>query len=138
MLLYTYVIYLVVSVAMTIWVAWTLSTRGRIFLVDGFGGKEELADSINHLLVVGFYLINLGWVLLSLRYGARPSDWPQAIEFLTTKLGFIMLIVGGMHFFNMFVISQLRQRALNFRRMADAPVQPPQPLPPPLQPQPIA
>jgi len=137
LLIVTYLAYLLISVAMTIWVAWTLSTRGRIFLVDGFGGKEELADSINHLLVVGFYLINLGWVLLSLSYGRRPTDWPQAIEFLTTKLGVIMLIVGGMHFFNMFVISQLRQRALNFRRQAEAPSQP-QSLPPPLQPLPSA
>ena len=111
LLILTYAAYLAISIAMTIWVAWTLSKRGRIFLVDGFGGKEELADSINHLLVVGFYLMNLGWVSLSLRFGARPDDVPGAIEFLTTKIGIILIVLGTMHFFNMFVIARLRQRA---------------------------
>ncbi|HKU94029.1 MAG TPA: hypothetical protein VJR58_02080 [Vineibacter sp.] len=116
LLILTYAAYLVISIAMTIWVAWTLSKRGRIFLIDGFGGKEELADSINHLLVVGFYLMNLGWVSLSLRFGARPDDIPGAIEFLTTKIGIILIVLGAMHFFNMFVIARLRQRALNYAR----------------------
>jgi len=130
LLILTYAAYLLISIAMTIWVAWTLSKRGRIFLVDGFGGKEELADSINHLLVVGFYLMNLGWVSLSLRFGARPDDVPTAIEFLTTKIGIILIVLGAMHFFNMFVIARLRQRALNYARaermgpppMAPAPI----------------
>jgi len=132
LLILTYAAYLVISIAMTIWVAWTLSKRGRIFLVDGFGGKEELADSINHLLVVGFYLMNLGWVSLSLRFGARPEDVPGAIEFLTTKVGIILIVLGAMHFFNMFVIARLRQRALNFAR-ADriGPVPPTGPIPGP-------
>jgi hypothetical protein len=116
LLILTYSAYLAISIAMTVWVAMTLSKRGRIFLVDGFGGKEDLADSINHLLVVGFYLMNLGWVSLSLRFGDRPKDVPEAIEFLTTKLGIILIVLGAMHFFNMFVIAQLRQRALNYRR----------------------
>lgn len=116
LLILTYTAYLAISIAMTVWVAWTLSKRGRIFLVDGFGGKEDLADSINHLLVVGFYLMNLGWVSLSLRFGDRPKDVPEAIEFLTTKVGIILIVLGAMHFFNMFVIAQLRQRALNYRR----------------------
>ena len=56
----TYLCYLVISVALTVWVARTLSTNGRVFLVNSFASDERLADSINHLLVVGFYLINLG------------------------------------------------------------------------------
>src|SRR5689334_7719657 len=68
----TYLFYLGISVAMTVWVARTLHKNGRIFLVESFLGKEPLADSVNHLLVVGFYLINTGFVTLALRYGDRP------------------------------------------------------------------
>ena len=50
----TYLAYLAISVALTVWVARTLHKNGRIFLVDSFHGNEKLADSINHLLVVGF------------------------------------------------------------------------------------
>src|SRR5262249_23199559 len=58
----TYLIYLLISVALTVWVARTLHKRGAIFLVDAFHGNAELAASVNHLLVVGFYLINIGFV----------------------------------------------------------------------------
>ena len=56
----TYALYLAISIALTVWVAKTLHKNGRLFLVDAFHGNEPLADSINHLLLVGFYLINVG------------------------------------------------------------------------------
>jgi hypothetical protein len=55
-----YLSYLAISIGLTIWVARTLHKNGRVFLVEAFHGNEELADSVNHLLVVGFYLINGG------------------------------------------------------------------------------
>jgi hypothetical protein len=58
-MVWTYAAYLVLSIGLTIYVAWTLHRNGRIFLVDSFGGNEKLADSVNHLLVVGFYLTGL-------------------------------------------------------------------------------
>jgi hypothetical protein len=118
MLVVTYLLYLGISIAITYGVARTLSRNGRVFLVDGFGGKEDLADSINHLLVVGFYLINIGYIGMSLRFMDQPQDVAQMIMSLSTRIGVIMIILGGMHLFNMFVISRLRQRALNFRREA--------------------
>ena len=63
-----YLAYLGISVALTVWVARTLHKNGRIFLVDSFHGNEGLADSVNHLLVVGFYLVNIGYVTLALRF----------------------------------------------------------------------
>ena len=42
--------------------------------MENFHGREKLADSVNHLLLVGFYLINLGFVCLALRYGDKPTD----------------------------------------------------------------
>jgi hypothetical protein len=50
-----YGLYLLISIALTIWVARTLSTNGEVFLVQCFGHNAELAKSTNHLLVVGFY-----------------------------------------------------------------------------------
>ena len=62
-----YSCYIAISVAMTIWVARTLHRNGRVFLVDAFRGSEALADAVNHLLVVGFYLVNFGYILLALK-----------------------------------------------------------------------
>ncbi len=118
----TYAVYLVVSIAMTVWVALTLRKNGRIFLVDSFGGNAPLADSVNHLLVVGFYLINIGYVSLALREYARPNDVAAAIELLSRKIGWVLLVLGAMHFFNMFVIAKMRRRAIEQQREATAPV----------------
>jgi len=120
----TYLIYLVLSIGMTIWVARTLHTNGRIFLVDSFDGNESLADSVNHMLVVGFYLINIGYVSLALKYGTKPETLQQAIEFLSTKVGLVLVVLGAMHFFNMYVISKMRRRAK--LQSAPAPILPDQ------------
>ena len=107
-----YCVYLLVSVALTIWVARTLHRNGRVFLVEAFRGNEPLADSVNHLLVVGFYLINIGYVALALKYGTKPDDVQTAIEFFSTKIGWVLMVLGFMHFFNLFVFSRMRRRAL--------------------------
>src|SRR5712675_1562584 len=111
-LVITYFAYLTISVALTVWVARTLHKNGRIFLVDSFHGNEQLADSINHLLVVGFYLINIGYVTLALKYGDKPVNLQEALETLSTKVGAVLLILGAMHFFNLYVFSKMRKRAL--------------------------
>jgi hypothetical protein len=110
LLAYTYGVYLLASAAVTIWVAHTLHSRGRTFLVKSFHGDPALADSVNDLLVVGFYLLNFGYVALALKYGHKPDDLQGAIEFLATKLGLVLVILGGMHFFNLLVFSQIGKR----------------------------
>src|SRR5579864_4619962 len=126
MIVATYLIYLLISVNLTIWVARTLYRRGAIFLVDAFHGNKELADSVNHLLVVGFYLINIGFVSLALKTTAVINTSRGAIELLSDKVGTVMLILGGMHFFNLYVFSRIRRSGQGPRR----PVVPPPPVSP--------
>lgn len=109
---WTYGIYLAVSIALTVWVARTLFKNGRVFLVDAFSGNESLADSVNHLLVVGFYLINVGFVTLALKYGDKPHDLVGAIEFASMKVGMVLLVVGAMHFFNLHLLAKARRRGI--------------------------
>jgi hypothetical protein len=107
----TYLLYLAISIVLTIWVARTLFANGRVFLVDVFHGNEKLADSVNHLLVVGFYLINLGYITLMLRLGYDIKDARYSIEALSVKLGTVLLVLGGMHFLNLLVFSRMRRQA---------------------------
>ncbi|MCU1263911.1 MAG: hypothetical protein JWM21_229 [Acidobacteria bacterium] len=108
---YAYLIYLAISIALTIWVARTLHKNGRVFLVDVFHGNEALADSVNHLLVVGFYLINFGYVSLALKLGYNIGTTQDGIEALSVKVGMVLIVLGGMHFFNLFIFSRMRRRA---------------------------
>ena len=107
----TYALYLILAVPLTIWVARTLHKNGRIFLVECFHGNEELADSVNHLLVVGFYLVNVGFVSLYLKLGAEVVDVRGVFEALSRKMGVVLLVIGAMHFLNVLIFTRLRRRA---------------------------
>lgn len=107
----TYGLYLFIALPLTWWVARNLFNNGRIFLVECFHGNESLADSVNRLLVMGFYLVNFGFVALYLKLAGEVVDVRGIFEALSGKLGVILLVLGGMHFFNLFVFTRMRKRA---------------------------
>ncbi|MEP7212479.1 MAG: hypothetical protein ABI791_05370 [Acidobacteriota bacterium] len=106
----TYSAYVAVSIFLTVWVAQTLHKNGRVFLVEVFGGDDGLADSVNHLLVVGFYLVNFGYVSLALKIGGEILNAQQAIEALSWKLGLVLLVLGGMHFSNLLIFQRIHRK----------------------------
>lgn len=137
-----YLIYTPASLLLTIWVATTLFRHGRRFLLDVFSGDESLADSVNHLLVVGFYLVNLGYVTLQLRLDTAPDNPSEVVEALAGKVGLVLVVLGVMHFGNLFVLTTMRRHAQQ-PRPAKAPATPPPgwqavPPPPPYPPAPRA
>jgi hypothetical protein len=124
LVLYMYLAYLVLSIAVTVWVARTLHTNGRAFLVDAFHGQEALADSVNHLLVVGFYLINLGWIVTTMQTYRYLDTTRAAVELLSDKVGRVLFVLGLMHFFNLYLFSRFRRRALDRLPTAPPPIAP--------------
>ena len=121
----SYGIYLVIALPLTVWVARNLFRNGRIFLVDCFHGNESLADSVNQLLVMGFYLINFGFVALYLKLADEVREVRGIFEALSGKLGVVLLVLGIMHFFNLVVFTKMRKRA-TWEQQGP----PPPPLPP--------
>ncbi len=124
--LWTYVAYIVISIALTIWVGRTLHRNGRIFLVDVFAGNDALADSVNHLLLVGFYLVNFGFVSLALKLSNHVVNVVESVETLSYKVGYVLVVLGAMHFLNLYVFARIRratQRAAAWRALKPSPVQ---------------
>ena len=105
-----YILYLAITLAITIWVARTLSKNGVVFLIQCFGQNETPARSTNHLLVVGFYLVNIGFITLTLSLGNEPTTVTGAIRFLSGKVGLAVIVLGAMHFFNMGAIAQFGRK----------------------------
>jgi hypothetical protein len=106
-----YLVYLAISIGLTVWVATTLSRNGLVFLEDVFADKR-LANAVNHLLVMGFYLLNLGYVTVAMRSAARIPDASRALETLSTKIGLVLLVLGVLHFFNVFFLGRYRRGRL--------------------------
>lgn len=107
-----YLLYLLITITVTVWVAHMLFKNGKVFLIDIFHGNKELADAVNNLLWVGFYLINIGYAVYTLQIVSEVETARKVIEILSLKIGAIILILGGMHFLNMFIFFRLRKRAL--------------------------
>jgi hypothetical protein len=110
--LLTYLLYLTITVAVTIWVARTLGTNGQVFLYDIFKGNDALAGSVNKLLQVGFYLVNLGYAVYTMKIMRGILNATDMAEELSQKIGFIILILGAWHLVNIWVLFKLRRRAL--------------------------
>lgn len=109
----TYAFYLLLVIPITVWVGRTLFRNGRIFLVDIFHGNTELADSVNRMLLIGFYLLNIGYVVMLLRVDTAINS-PQAVfETLSFKVGGILLLLGAVHLTNIYVLFKLRKRTLS-------------------------
>ena len=105
-----YATYAVVAVGLTIWIARTLFKNGAVFLEEVFPDSPKMAEAVNRLLVVGFYLVNLGYASLILKAG-NPHTMADAIEALAQKLGLLLLSLGAMHFANLYVFHRIRRRA---------------------------
>ncbi|AYF74493.1 hypothetical protein D7D52_12190 [Nocardia yunnanensis] len=105
----TYMAYTIVSLAVTFWVARVLHRTGARFLVDVMNGDRDLAEAVNHLLVIGFWLVNAGFVALALRISVPVEDGRVAIEELAMKLGRVLLVLGGMHFANLIALNKIRR-----------------------------
>jgi hypothetical protein len=116
-----YAVYVVIAAALTAWLARTLFRSGVAFLHDVFEDRPELADAVNRLLVVGFYMLNLGYALYILR-AARGLDAFEAVQFLVNRLAILLVTLAGMHFLNVLVFWRIRAR--REQRQLPAPVAP--------------
>jgi hypothetical protein len=117
-----YLAYLGTSIGLTIWIARTLFKHGEVFLEDVFVHNPRMANAVNRLLVVGFYLLNLGYAFVTLRADRAEVTPVQAIETLALKLGALMIALGLIHFGNLYLFHRIRRRGQI--RLAPPPVRP--------------
>ncbi|HSA53720.1 MAG TPA: hypothetical protein VLH10_26855 [Yinghuangia sp.] len=120
----SYAVYLLISIALTVWVGRTLGRSGRLFLSDVMQGDEKVADAVNHLLIVGFYLVNLGFVALYLKLGGGVDSVRESFEALSVKIGTVLLVLGVLHLVNVYVLNRIRRRIMADR--SSVPPVPPQ------------
>ena len=108
-----YAIYLPIALLLTFFVAKSLFKNAKIFMIDIFHGKTEIALATNKLFEIGFYLINLGFALLILRisdYGSFNS-YQILIEKLSYKIGGFSIYLGIMLFFNLYLLFRGRRKS---------------------------
>lgn len=109
-----YLIYLPIVIALTIYVSKMLFKNGRLFMIDIFKGKEDIALATNKLFEIGFYLINIGWAMLILKityYSTNGMSYQTLIEILSKKIGGFSIYLGIMLFLNLFFFFRGRNKS---------------------------
>ena len=106
----TYSVYLPIVIALTLFVAKTLFKNGKVFMLDIFRGKQDIALATNKLFEVGFYLMNIGFALVILKITYGPQDVQSSIEILSYKLGGFAIYLGIMLFLNLYLFFRGRRK----------------------------
>lgn len=99
-----YGIYLPVTFYVTVLVGRALHQAGRHYVCEMTEGNETLTDAINNALLVGYYLMNLGYIALMMSSWEQIASLPELLYVLCDRIGTILLTLGLMHFLNMFVL----------------------------------
>jgi predicted PurR-regulated permease PerM len=104
-----YLIYLPIIVALTWYVAHTLFQNSKVFMLDIFRGKEDIAMSTNKLFETGFYLLNIGFALLIMEIAYEIGSNRNLLEILSTRIGGFAIYLGVMLFFNLYLFFRGRR-----------------------------
>ena len=107
-----YLLYLAVVVPLTIWVGRALRRHGEVFLIDVFAGDDRLAHSVNQLLVIGFYLLNFGFLSNFMASSDEVMTGRELMELLSSKVGGVALVIGLIHLMNVWTLNAFRRRAV--------------------------
>ncbi len=106
-----YTFHFLITVPLIVLVGWKCFTIGRIYLLDLFSDIHT-CDSVNRILLIGYYLMNIGYVIFSLSEGVQTGTIDLFIVSLFTKIAKIILLVAVMHYINIFLLTHFRKEIL--------------------------
>ena len=106
-----YAIYLPIVLFLTYYVSKTLFKNSKIFMLDIFKDREEIAFATNKLFETGFYLLNLGFALMILEMTIYKDDYQSLIEALSYKIGGFAIYLGIMLFLNLYFFFRGKRKA---------------------------
>ncbi len=106
-----YAIYLPIALFLTYYVSKTLFKNSKIYMLDIFKGREEIANATNKLFETGFYLLNLGFALMILEMNMYDNSYQVLIEKLSYKIGGFSIYLGLMLFLNLYFFFRGKRKA---------------------------
>ncbi|MBF4470180.1 hypothetical protein [Flavobacterium sp. HJJ] len=106
-----YAVYLPIALFLTYYVSKTLFKNGKIFMLDIFKGREEIAQATNKLFETGFYLLNIGFALMILEIQLYQNNYQELVEKLSYKIGGFSIYLGLMLFLNLYFFFRGKRKA---------------------------
>ena len=101
-----YLIYLSLTSVIIIKVGKLCYDNGNLFVSQLIPNHEELCHQINKMLLIGYYLLNLGYCARTIISWEKIQSIKQLIEIISTKSAIIILTIGFMHYINIFLLTK--------------------------------
>lgn len=105
-----YSIYLLVTVYVTVVVGYGFHKHGHYLILDLFNGNEPATKAINNMLLVGYYLVNIGYLALSITTWPTLVNWADTIGLLFDRVSIILILLGLLHVNNIVWLHILSKR----------------------------
>jgi hypothetical protein len=111
--MYVYVGYVILSIALTVWVGLTLRHNGRVVLMQEFGGNVEMVNAVSRPLTIGFFLTIGGYIAMTSQWPVAPFTGSFAIQAEIYKFGFLLILLGLLHFLHILALATIRRTTRN-------------------------
>jgi len=86
--------------------------NGNVFVAALIPGHLELCQQINKSLLIGYYLVNIGYCAVNLSFWSSIGSWPILVEVIALKMSGIIIILSVLHYLNIFVLTTQVQKLI--------------------------
>ena len=109
----SYSIYLTITAIIIFAVGQILYRNGNVFVSQLVPNHEDLCKKVNKNLLLGYYLLNLGYCAITILNWEKIETMNQLIAIIAYKTSIILFIIGILHYFNIFMITNYIKKLIN-------------------------
>jgi hypothetical protein len=99
-----YIVYLILTVFMIVVVGRLFYRKGRVFILGLMRDDAATTDQLNHLLLVAYYLFNIGYAFVKLRFWQKVENLEMLVSSIASNMSVLIFILASTHYMNMFLI----------------------------------
>jgi hypothetical protein len=101
-----YSIYLGFTAVIILKVGKICYTNGNIFIAQLIPNHEDLCLKINQILLLAYFLFNLGYCFITLVQWHQILSFSHLIETIALKIAIILFLIAILHYFNILIITK--------------------------------
>ncbi|MES2240951.1 MAG: hypothetical protein V4497_11905 [Bacteroidota bacterium] len=107
-----YFIYLSMTIFIIIKVGKKCHQNGKIYVSSLIPNEVEMCHKINNVLLLGYYLLNIGYCSMTLISWEKIISLQQLLETIAFKAAIIICIISILHYFNLFILTKYIQKLI--------------------------
>lgn len=101
-----YLIYFGITIFIIVKVGKVCYNNGNIYVSQLIPDHEELCQKINQMLLIGYYLLNIGYCAMTIISWQKINTTENLIEIIASKSAVIIVTIAIMHYINILLLTK--------------------------------